>query len=457
MRNTHMTNKHRAADGTRGRWRARGGLAALAGAVALGACDLGVSNPALIEDADLDRTEAIAAVVNGVRGDYGGTVSFGLGGAYMAGAVLGDELTHVGSWQPIRQISEGNPGWTEPENQSHWGYAQRGRWVAEDAIRRISALVANPQSDPNIAMVTLYAGLSNRMLGDHFCHAVIDGGPLEPNAAFHQRAVRHFTDAIAVGQAANQPEIVNAAYGGRAQAHMALGNWQAAVADAQRLPTNFAFVQPHSDNSSREHNHVHDLAERGDNGQQFSVWGTPFAQWGREVNARHESEGDPRASYRVVLNAQGNPQTFNFLGGGVRQLWYSQKYNARNAGIPLVKGTEMRLIEAEAALVGGNVAGAIAAINQVRTFRNLAPVSATSANQAWDLLQRERGVELWLEGRRLGDLRRWQGTPGFVNTQVLRTGLAMRNVLDTPQPLCLKVSSNEIFSNPNIPSSPYSN
>jgi starch-binding outer membrane protein, SusD/RagB family len=447
-------------EGTSGRWSAggRSAAAALAGVVALGACDLGVSNPALIEDADLNRVEAITAIVNGVRGDFAtGTVSFGLGGVYTAGAILTDELTHVGSWAPPRAISEGNPGWTEPENQSHWGYASRGRWVAEDAIRRISELVDNPAANPNVAMVTLHAGFANRLLGDNFCHAVINGGPLEQHTAFHERAVGFFTDAIAVATAAGVDSLAVAAYAGRAQSYMMLGNWQAAVADAQRVPTRFAFVQIHSENSSREHNNVHNLATRGDEGQQFSVWATPFADWGREVNGNRASEGDPRVPYRIAYNAQGQPVTFSNLGSPPRPLWFSEKYSSRNSPIPIVKGTEMRLIEAEAALVGGNVAGALAGINAVRTHRGLAAVSATTADEAWELLQKERGIELWLEGRRLADLRRWQQTPGWVNTETVRVAHTMRNVLDIPQPLCLKVSSNEIFSNPNIPSTPYNN
>jgi starch-binding outer membrane protein, SusD/RagB family len=454
-----MKNMRRNNQRVSARW-ATGGRAAavaVAGAFTLGACDLGVSNPALIEDADLDRVEAITAIVNGVRGDFAtGTVSFGLGGVYIAGALLSDELSHVGSWAPPRAISEGTPQSTEPENQSHWGYASRGRWVAEDAIRRISNLVDNPASNPHIAMVTLHAGFANRLLGDNFCHAVINGGPLEDHTAFHERAVGYFSDAISIANAAGIDTLALAAYAGRAQAYMMLGNWQAAAADAQRVPTGYQFVQIHSDNSTREHNNVHNLVSRGDD-QQMSVWATPFAEWGVEVNGNRVSEGDPRVPYRIAYNAAGNPITFSNLGSPPRPLWYADKYTSRSSPIPIVKGTEMRLIEAEAALVGGNVPGAVAGINAVRSHRGLAPVSAATPNEAWDLLQKERGIELWLEGRRLGDLRRWQQTPGFVNTTTVRVAHQMPNVLDTPEPLCLKVSSNEINSNPNIASSPYNN
>lgn len=448
-------NRHRYRVG--GRWSAtaRTAAAAIVGVVLVAGCDLTSTSPSLVEDADLNIPEGVVAVVNGVRGDFGfAAVNPGLGGVYTASAILTDELTHIGSWAPPRQISYGTPEWTEPENQSHWGFPSQARWVAEDAIRRIGELVETPQSDPNIAMVTLYAGFSNRLLGDNFCHAVIDGGPLEDHSAFHSRAVDHFNDAIAVASAAGAAEVEMAARGGLAQSHMMLGNWGDAVEAAQQVPTDFSFDQPHSENSTREHNNVHNLVTRGDGGQQFSVWGTPFADWGVETNGAVESEGDPRAPFTVVLE-DGEPSTQNHHGDGDRPLWYSGKYPTRDTAIPIVKGTEMRLIEAEAALVdNGDIGAAIELINQVRAHHGMDEASAASEEEAWELLMRERGLELWLEGRRLGDLRRWSETPGNVPTTTVRQGLERTNVLDTQDPLCLKVSSNEINSNPEI-TNPY--
>jgi starch-binding outer membrane protein, SusD/RagB family len=220
------------------------------------------------------------------------------------------------------------------------------------------------------------------------------------------------------------------------------------------VPTGFSFDQPHSDNSAREHNNVHNLATRGDNGTQMSVWGTPFGDWGTEIAGAESADGDPRVPFRVVFSGAQRVTLAN-LGSPPRELWFSEKYETRNTPIPIVKGTEMRLIEAEAALLQNNVAGALAGINEVRAAHGLQAADAGTVDAAWELLMRERGLELWLEGRRLADLRRWSVTPGWVNTEVVRTGLERRNVLDTPEPLCLKVSSNEINSNSNIAASPY--
>ncbi|MGI9182193.1 MAG: RagB/SusD family nutrient uptake outer membrane protein [Longimicrobiaceae bacterium] len=103
-------------------------------------------------------------------------------------------------------------------------------------------------------------------------------------------------------------------------------------------------------------------------------------------------------------------------------------------------------------------------INEVRAFHSLPSVSAGTVDEAWVLLMKERGIELWLEGRRLPDLRRWAAEPAIaarVPFQVVRgvaTGQTAaadprRNVVEAT-PLCLRVSTNEIFSNPNLQNNP---
>jgi hypothetical protein len=77
----------------------------------------------------------------------------------------------------------------------------------------------------------------------------------------------------------------------------------------------------------------------------------------------------------------------------------------------------MRLIEAEVKLIAGDWQGAMTIINARRTNLNLSLYNVTNATDAWAVLKRERGTELWLEARRLGDLRRWQAAnrPGALH------------------------------------------
>jgi starch-binding outer membrane protein, SusD/RagB family len=436
--------------GVAGRSRAAVLGAVAAGALALGACDLGVTNPALIEEADLYVPGAVPSIVNGARYTWGmATTIQGAGGVYSVSAILTDELTHVGSWTPPREIANGIGGNESPENQSHWGFSSRARWQAEDAIDKVSGLVENPNSNPWLALAMLYAGFSNRLLGDMFCEAVIDGGPLLPHTAFHERGEGHFNNAIAVATASGIDSLRYAAYGGRAQVRMMLGDWAGAVADAGQVPTGFVYWHIHSDNSASEANGVFEWSAI--TAGQYAVWATPFAEWGLDVSGTLETEGDPRAPFLYR----------DEIGGGspARPYWFAQKYTSRNDNIAIVKGTEMRLIEAEALLRGGSVGGAVDKINEVRAHRNLDPASAGTPAEAWQLLMKERGLELWLEGRRLPDLRRWAANAD-TRAQLTTTAWGRIGPDGVPveqarpvyeaDPLCLRISTNEIFSNRNL-------
>jgi starch-binding outer membrane protein, SusD/RagB family len=448
---SHMRKQLWIRAGTAGRFKTAllGSIAA--GTLFLSACDLGVTNPALIEESDLLVPGAVESIVNGARYSFGlATTIMGAGGVYSVSAILTDELTHVGSWVPPREISDGEGGNESPENQSHWGYSSRARWQAEDAIEKITPLVDNPASDPWVALATLYAGFSNRLLGDMFCEAVIDGGPLESHTVFFTRAEGHFTSAIQIAGAAGRGDLRDAAYAGRAQTRMMMGNWDGAVSDAGQVATGFVYAQPHSDNSGNEANGVYEWAALTSG--QYSVWGTPFAEWGHDVTgtAPFATEGDPRASY--TYRATVGPDNR-------RPFYFIAKYTSRNAPIAITKGTEMRLIEAEALLRNNNVTGALGKINEVRTHHGLDQVNVTGANAAWQLLMKERGLELWLEGRRLPDLRRWaadSNTRALINTTSVR-GISASGAESDPRvpvyqatPFCLRISTNEIFSNPHL-------
>ncbi|MGH7462800.1 MAG: RagB/SusD family nutrient uptake outer membrane protein, partial [Longimicrobiales bacterium] len=72
----------------------------------------------------------------------------------------------------------------------------------------------------------------------------------------------------------------------------------------------------------------------------------------------------------------------------------------------------------------------------------------TTAAEVWTLLKRERGVELWLEARRLGDLRRWkaENTPGTLSPlESVGTTAHLAK-----QDLCFPISRSERDTNPNV-------
>jgi hypothetical protein len=241
---------------------------------------------------------------------------------------------------------------------------------------------------------------------------------------------------------------------------MMLGDWSGAVADAGQVPTNFVHYMLYSDGTDNS-NMMYWWGYLRD---ETTVWGTPFETLGTDETA--EIPGDPRVTFDYIFE-DGEIQN----GGDARRPFYRQrKYKSYDDDIPLTKGTEMRLIEAEAALMNSDYNTAVQKINEVRTYNNatylydLPMVSANTVEEAWVLLMTERGLELWLEGKRLPDLRRWAQTRGGnIPFSVVReeargqpaSADPVRPVLETEVytlegDICIQVSKDERTSNKNI-------
>jgi len=426
-----------------------------------------VADPAVIRDETLDDPGLFPMLMRGVRGSFTYAVNGPVGGRgiFIASALLSDELVHSALEPGVRAISDGVPRDDLPEIADLWAEGSRARWTAEDMVRRLDRMIARAGEDDSAEVATwqdylaeslIWAGYSNRVLGENFCDAVIDAGPLQPSSAFFERAREQFTRAREIAAARSNTTLERLAIAGRAQVNMLLGDWAAAVADAALVPTDFNYRTVAIYPSSREANGFRTMSYPPN--YWLTVWGTPFATWGRRSGT---TTGDPRVPYTISTSG-GQP----LLGLDQRRPFVQQlKYAKSITGISLAKGVEMRLIEAEAKLVAGDWQGALESIQAVRAFRNtsaggnmqLPAATAASADEAWTLLMKERGIELWLEGRRVGDLRRWAVTPGSVLFTVVREAVGSdpandpwRNVLDVPGELCLPVSRAEKFSNPTI-------
>ena len=263
-------------------------------------------------------------------------------------------------------------------------------------------------------------------------------GPATPARDNLVRAESTFTAAIAVATAANNTVLINAAYAGRAQVRVGLADWTGAVDDAGRVPTSFSYKMPYFANVDE---YGYNRTMWSSTPQSFykatSAWNTWYAQY-------YDDTKDPRVPYTLTaLKGAGA-----FPPVGAVNWWPQAKYATNIAGVNLASGREARLIEAEAALRSGNIASAMTLIDAIRASAG-APVLARPATltEAWTLLKRERGIELWLEGRRLADLRRWAATstPGGLDPKELPGAASYLEA----QSSCFPVSRQEINTNPN--------
>lgn len=411
------------------------GLTAIAAATA---CDFKVTNPGPTLDEFLSDSLALSAQVAGI----GYTLSNGMNYSVLHSSVAARELFPTGQSGQFGIEPRNWVGFLVAEEQGvPWNTISRARWLADQAIIRVQTVLGADRfaRHPTAAQGLVWRGYTYRVLGESMCVAIIDNGPPTPARENVVRAESTFTAAIAVATAANRPLLVSAAYAGRAQARVLLNNWTGAVADAALVPSTYVYQMPYYANVD-EFGYNRTMWSSTD--QSFfkatSVWGTWYARY-------FDATGDPRVKHqKTALTGAGA-----FPPVGRVPWWPQQKYAVRTAGINLASGREMRLIEAEGALRGGDIATAVARIDAVRAAAGATVMERpTGLADAWRLLKRERGIELWLEGRRLGDLRRWKAdnTPGALDPLETVGAASYLEGQDT----CLPVSRDEMNTNPNL-------
>jgi hypothetical protein len=412
-------------------------------------CDTKVSNPGPVHDEFLVNENVYAgasALVNGA----GRAVASGINWVGYTGAAVTREIHpagSTGSFGITNRWQSGELSADDADLNDHWNQAQRGRWQAEEAIRRLEAAGPPPAGaaitvaryNELLQLAYLYAGFANRLLGENMCEAVFNGGPAMPGREYFVRAEDFFTKAIAVpaGAGSARAAQLTAAYGGRAAVRVFLDKWAEAVEDARRVPIDSTFRMPYYN--------IGEDAQR--NRIAWASGNTPYrahTQWSTWYNNYRTTTNDPRVPI-TITNLQGDAA---IECCGRVPFWPQAKHPNSQAPIRLTSGREMRLSEAEAQLRGGNDAAAMALINQVRANAGAPAIAATDLTDAWRLLKRERGIELWLEARRMGDRRRWAAanTPGALDP--LEVPGAASHL--TQQDLCFPIARSERETNPNF-------
>ncbi len=400
-------------------------------AFALAACDFTVTNPGPMQDAALDDPAAYEGLVTGMEQ----TLSSALWRVAFVTAEVSREYVQGGRIFTTKLPITPGQLTREDIGSEYWNQSVRARWVAEDGVRRFREQLPDFGSSPLAARALLQVGFANRLLGENFCEAVLDGGPPQDRSAYLERAETAFGEALQVAERAGDAALVHAARAGRATVRVHLGDWDGAVSDAAAVPVDFRLLSPFHAAQLDQFNGVF-YSNANEPFRTHSVVGTFYEPYYLET-------GDPRVAWGTSESVP--------VAEFPNVPWYFQlKYRSRADDIPLVTGRELRLVEAEARLRAGDAGGALSLLNAVRgsVVSDVSGVplealpSSVGLDEAWGFLKRERALELWLEGRRLGDLRRWveEGTPG-----------AMEDVSDRVR-LCIPIAQSEITTNPNISS-----
>ncbi len=434
-------------------------LMLVAAALVVWGCSFDVVNPGPVEDGSLNDPGAYSAVVRGVQ--YNLSRAIGIDAFYSgvaakeystAGRVNATKLPLIFGQLDVNDMSANT-----------WNWSQAARWQAEDGQRRLrTALGATAFASNKFAgQLLMYGALANRVLGENFCEAVIDGGARQPNTEYFNRAEAQATEAIAVANAAGDTPTRQAAYAIRASARLSLGKFALAGADAAvaNVPTAFSLSAPFDQGTTNLIVSTNDYAVGG-SFRAISVWRSYFESYFRTY-------GDLRVWWDSSALASGKARDGEFTG---IPWYYPRKYiptrTTDDLGTPirLVSGREARLIEAEVALRNSNIPGMLTILNALHTgvaVRAGAPGpptwTATTTQQAWDVLRHERSIELWIEARTMWDLRRWIADGSYANFTITPNGPGVMGSPDDVADrirLCFPIARGERNTNPNLPLDP---
>lgn len=412
-----------------------GPLLAVGLAFAVSGCDLEVINPGAITDASLDDASLMEVVAAGVSQELTGLSE----GFNLDILRLTDEAAGSGSYFATGRLRRGALDWDETGGD--WGQAHETIWTGRSALKRMTDLEDFDQtSSPFTARVWLMIGLAHRMYGENYCQVAYSVGPdpeepvlggvLDRTAAFDS-AIVAFEQAIQIGNAAGAQadDFVTAATAGLAQAHAGKGNFATAVTFSSQVDTDFVYeaIFNRASNSNQMYDETWGRAEVG----LFNTY------------AQRLAEQDPRVPYVIcgTFDDPDNPKNTTVTptneagcdshqgADGVTAHYQQAKFDDFGSDVSLASGVDMRLIEAEEALLRGDMTDFTTAINAVRTHYELADLTGEPAGagaleypnaydantgevtdpdvDAWSILDAERHLTLWGESRRLWDLHRW--------------------------------------------------
>jgi starch-binding outer membrane protein, SusD/RagB family len=176
---------------------------------------------------------------------------------------------------------------------------------------------------------------------------------------------------------------------GRARASLDLGDKAAAGVDAAKIPAGFVVNVSTNATAVRQQN--------------FAFLSINQAKWASVDPSFRGLTVNGAPDPRVAVTNLNQPTTTGVA------LWAADKYAALATTMPVARYAEAQLIVAESKLAANDIPGAVAAINAVRAAKSVPAYDATGQTAAQVLAQivEERRRELFLEGHRLGDLRRY--------------------------------------------------
>lgn len=318
------------------------------------------------------------------------------------GGMLGDEFNSVGTAPSIinfdRRVVTPDHGTGSSRERSIGGgfypNLQRAVVQARTAQDRILAgdfpvQISAPEVDsPEYARVSLYGGFGKTWLADLYCTLAFYGdGPEHTHLEAYALAEEDFTAAIEAANA--EEEVRQAALVGRARVRLFQNKDALALADAENVDPDFEFFATYSTNSFEQRNRVH-----------FRTW--DWSNWSvglKFIDLTIDETGSPDPRVDLALNP--SPAREPTL-----DLYAPWKVPSASSPLRMASGDEAQYIIAE--IEGGQTAVDI--INNIRIRKGIDVTWTPSSGESDEIRDKvidERKRTLFLEGVRLGDIRRY--------------------------------------------------
>ncbi|MEZ4416522.1 MAG: hypothetical protein R3E10_12315 [Gemmatimonadota bacterium] len=395
----------------------RGWLATAVAALALvgSACSvndlLEVNNPAELNEELLQDSTLVNVLVNGVVGDF--QVAYSDPFVWRGTMFTDEQITGI-NWEQTARLSQRIVRFDEGDADLMFSELSRARAQADSIAGRFRDLLANPSSDGRMATVLAYAGYSYILLADAMCEATVNvGSDIYQPLQLYQFAVDRFDEALSVAQAAGDADLVNMIRVGLSRAHLNLGNNAQVLAIAPQVPADYRRWVEYSATDPRTYNvlearvvganhslgmHPHFLAGGPGNfgTQDLEAFLTdPRVQHLPDWRLGHNRLTQLYTPKQGLMFSEYNGETF---ATGGRPPDFGQ-----GTDITFASGLEAQHNYYEAL---GPTPETLAFVNDRRAFGNQAPVNL-SGDELMMELRDQRGRDLFLNGSRLGDLRRW--------------------------------------------------
>jgi hypothetical protein len=299
----------------------------------------------------------------------------------------------------------------------------------------LDATLPNPAANINYARVNFFLGYSYVFMAEQFCRGTVRAGPELTTANMLDSAIAHFTLAISQGNGAGGEGIIlaNAAQVGIARAQLQAGRMPEAIAAAGAVPAGFNFNL----------NYVDDLAQRFRLANR--MWFYVRDRGSIAVAPIWRTTTSDTLRVKWLVQATYAPQDAAYSSDRGIPYAIQQKYPDYNVPVRLASKLEADYIAAEAQ---GTVAQQ-ALIDARRAAFGQGAFGFSDPDSVLTEFFRQKGLDFYLEGKRLGDFRRHP--TNIIGVPVPGSVYWKPGFAPVGNNTCYPLPITETDNNPNIP------